>query len=217
METITTQDYIKAIYRLETAGDRVTTSALAAQLGVSSASTTDMLKRLAEKAYVVYTPYKGVTLSAAGRLVALRIVRRHRLWEMFLVRHLGYSWDRVHEEAEMLEHVTSSELEEALDRALGHPATDPHGDGIPTATGQLSQTAYPPLARCAAGEIVRVRRVSDDNAHILQHAASLGVVLNRRLTIRKKMPFDGSMVVKVGKRECFISRQVADSIFVEPA
>jgi len=217
MPTTNTEDYIKSIYKLELRGEKATTSALAAQLDVADASITDMIKKLSEKGLVHYERYQGVTLTAKGKKMALSILRRHRLWEMFLVEHLGYSWDKVHDEAERLEHVTSDDLEHRLDEALGFPATDPHGDPIPTVNGQLLKTAYSSLSDHAAGEVVVVRRVSDGDPEILQHATSLGLGLNSKIVIKEKKNFDGSMVVKIGKKESFISQQVAGSIFVELA
>ncbi|HET6274207.1 MAG TPA: metal-dependent transcriptional regulator [Bacteroidota bacterium] len=210
-----TEDYIKNIYKLQREGEKVTTSALAMTLQLSDPSVTDMIKKLSEKGLVRYAPYRGVELTASGRLMALKIVRRHRLWEMYLMKFLGFSWDKVHDEAERLEHVTSEEMEQKLDEALGFPAADPHGDPIPDATGGLEHTAYAALHEFGVGDVVKVLRVSDDDSQILQHATKLGLGLNKKLTVREKMNFDGSMVVKVGGKDQFISREVAGSIFVE--
>ncbi len=217
MPTISTEDYIKVIYKLEEKGERATTSALAAQLGVADASITDMIKKLSEKGLLRYERYQGVRLTAKGRKMALGILRRHRLWEMFLTQFLGYSWDKVHDEAERLEHVTSDELEHRLDEALGFPSVDPHGHPIPTKDGELAGTDDASLSACNVGDIVRISRVDDDDSELLQHAAELGLSLNSKLTVKDKKAFDGSMVVKVGARHHFISKQVADAIFVEPA
>jgi len=216
MPNVTTEDYIKAIYKLELEGGRVTTSALALQLQLSDASITDMIKKLSEKGLVHYERYQGVGLASKGKRMALKIVRRHRLWEMYLVKFLGFSWDRVHDEAERLEHVTSDEMETRLDRALGSPSVDPHGDPIPGLDGELVHTDYVALAEYAAGDVVRVLRVSDDDSQMLQHATKLGVELNKKLIVKEKRDFDGSMVVKVGPKEQFISQQMARAIFVQP-
>lgn len=217
MPTISTEDYIKAIYKLEARGERATTRALAEQLGVADASITDMLKKLSEKSLVRYERYQGVRLTAKGRKMALGILRRHRLWEMFLTQYLGYSWDRVHDEAERLEHVTSEELEHRLDEALGFPTVDPHGHPIPTRDGVLVGKDDTALSECRVGDVVRVSRVEDDDAEILQHASQIGLALNSKIIVKDKKSFDGSMVVKVGTKHRFISKQVADAIFVEPA
>lgn len=215
MPNISTEDYIKHIYKLEQEGKRVTTSALAASLRLSDPSVTDMIKKLSEKGYLTHEPYKGVDLKKAGRRMALKIVRRHRLWEMFLMKFLGFSWDQVHDEAERLEHVTSDELERKLDEALGFPTVDPHGHPIPSVDGKLEEMDDTPLSLCVEGDVVKILRVSDHDPALLQHATKLGVGLNTRVTVREKRTFDGSMMVKVGAKQHFISRQVADAIFVE--
>jgi DtxR family Mn-dependent transcriptional regulator len=217
MANISTEDYIKAVYKLERASQKVTTSALAAELGLADASITDMVKKLSDRGLLNYTPYQGVGLTAKGRRMALQIIRRHRLWEMFLVKFLGFSWDQVHDEAERLEHVTSDELEQRLDKALGFPNADPHGDPIPGADGRFEQTDYRALTEYDIGDVVRVLRVSDKDSEILQHASKLGLHLNKKLTVRNKMNFDGSIVVRLGSKEHFLSKEVASSIFVEPA
>ncbi len=215
MPNRSTEDYIKNIYKLQKAGMKVTTSALAASLDLSDPSITDMIKKLSEKGYVSYAPYQGVELTRSGRRMALKILRRHRLWEMYLVKFLGFSWDQIHDEAEKLEHVTSEALEQKLDEALGYPGVDPHGDPIPSAEGELEQADYAPLAQFTAGDVVRVLRVSDSDPGILQHASRLGIRLNAKITIRDKKAFDGSMTVRVGAKQQFMSQQMTESIFVE--
>ena len=214
MPQTSTEDYIKAIYTLEGRTKKVTTSALATQLQLADASITDMIKKLSEKGLVHYKRYRGVGLTAQGKRMALKIVRRHRLWEMFLVKFLGFSWDKVHDEAERLEHMTSDELEKQLDNALGFPSHDPHGDPIPNAAGDLEQLAYTALTECKPGDVVRILRVSDDDSQMLQHATTLGVELNKKLVIKEMRDFDGSMVIKVGIKEHFVSHHMARRIFV---
>lgn len=215
MPNQTTEDYIKNIYKLQSEGGKVTTSALAQSMQLSDPSITDMIKKLSERGFVRYAPYKGVELTASGRRMAMKTLRRHRLWEMYLVKFLGFSWDQIHEEAERLEHVTSDLLEDKLDEALGFPTVDPHGDPIPSADGELDHPEYPSLTSCDAGDVVKVLRVSDDEPQILQHATRLGVGLNTKITVREKRDFDGSMTIKVGTKQRFISREVAGAIFVE--
>ncbi len=216
MATENVENYLKYIYLLNLEG-RVTTSLLSEALRISPPSVSEMLKKLADDGSVVYTPYKGVELTDRGHRRALQIIRRHRLWEMFLVRFLSYSWDEVHDEAERLEHVTSEEMERRLDRALGYPSEDPHGDPIPSAEGELPPRRSVALSSSHAGERVRILRVSDRDPALLQHAARLGLSLRTSVLIKEKRSFDGSMVLEVGAREEFISRQLASSIFVEPA
>jgi len=215
MPNRSTEDYVKNIYKLQREGEKVTTSALAASMQLSDPSITDMIKKLSERGFVQYTPYKGVELTRGGLSMAMKTLRRHRLWEMFLVKHLGYSWDQIHEEAEQLEHVTSDLLEQKLDELLGYPSVDPHGDPIPSVDGRVDRPAHTALAECEAGDTVYVTRVSDGEPRILQHATRLGVGLRTRLTVREKMVFDGSMTLDLDTRELFISREVAAAIFVE--
>jgi len=214
MANRTTEDYIKAIYAIGKDGGRATTSSLAEHLKLADASVTDMLKKLSERGLATYERYQGARLTPAGRQMALKIVRRHRLWEMFLVRHLGYSWDKVHSEAERLEHVTSDELEDRLDRALDFPASDPHGDPIPSASGMISSFDGVPLAEVPVGRTVLVRRVSDRDGEILLHASSLGIALETPVVVKERRSFDGSMVIEVAERDHFVSRLVAEAIFV---
>ncbi len=209
-----TEDYIKGIYRLQTGGKGVTTSALARHLKIEDGSVTGMLKKLSGKRLVIYTPYKGVVLTPAGRKLAVQMLRRHRLWEMFLVRFLGYRWDEIHDEAERLEHVTSASMEHRLDKALGFPKFDPHGDPIPGAHGEIDAEEDHSLAECLPGETVIIVRV-DDNQELLQHLSSLGLTLQRRVTVKKKLKVDGSMLLKTGMKEHFVSRKVAESIHVQ--
>jgi len=215
MPTQSVEDYIKGILKLESAGGNVTTSALARHLGVGDGSVTDMVKKLSEKKLIQYEPYQGVKLTEAGRKIAMKTVRRHRLWEMFLVRFLGYSWDEIHDEAERLEHATSEELERRLDKALGYPKSDPHGDPIPNERGGLSALRARSLPDVAEGKSVVIVRVSDENPEILQYLTRLGLNLQSHLKVVEKIEFDGSIIVRVGTREIALSARLAESIFVE--
>ena len=159
-------------------------------------------------------PIAGVELTEAGKKLAVKMMRRHRLWEMFLVQFLGYSWDEVHDEAENLEHVTSDELERRLDKLLAYPKVDPHGDPIPSANGEMDTRIYSMLAEFDTGDHAVIIRVSD-NPTILQHATKLGLTLGANILIREKVPFDGSMKVRIGKKDQFISKQLAEAIFVK--
>jgi DtxR family Mn-dependent transcriptional regulator len=208
-----TEDYIKAIYTLGKGSETVSTSSLANHLGIGDGSVTDMVKRLSSKKLIEYTPYKGVNLTPAGRALAVRMVRRHRLWEMFLVQYLGYAWDEIHEEAERLEHATSDELDKRLDRLLGHPKFDPHGDPIPDSRGSVTPDEHEALTACRSGDDVTIVRVTDDG-EILRHVTAIGIRLNKRVKVKKKLNIDGSMQIKVGSKEHFISREIAAAIFV---
>ena len=215
MSSKSIEDYIKGIYRLHNGKQSVATSVLARHLKIGDGSVTDMIKRLSEKKLIHYEPYQGVTLTEAGKRLALKMVRRHRLWEMFLVQYLGYAWDEIHDEAERLEHVTSDDMERRLDKTLGFPKVDPHGDPIPNVNGELHDVAGDALAEFDEHDTVKILRVSDDNADVLQHATKLGLGLNKKITVKKKLKFDGTMIVKIGSKDQFISERVANSIFVE--
>ena len=210
------ENYLKRIYTLQLGEGRVSTSSLSEKLQISPASVTEMVKKLAEDGSVVYTPYKGVELTERGRKKAVRIIRRHRLWELFLVRVLKYRWDEIHEEAERLEHSTSDKLEKRLDELLGHPKIDPHGDAIPTTDGVVHGEDALSLTDVTAGSRVIVRRVSDEDPEILKYAAHLGITLNKRLAVKERILFDGSLRVDIGGKEHFISSKLAQNIFVEP-
>jgi DtxR family Mn-dependent transcriptional regulator len=200
---------------LEQRGQRVSTSALASRLQLADASITEMLKKLSGRGLVRYQRYRGVELTAPGRRLALKIMRRHRLGEMFLVKFLGFSWDQIHEEAERLEHVTSDLLEQRLDRVLGHPNVDPHGDPIPTEDGVLKDHKIAKLAETRPGSVVLVTRVRDGDPEILRYLALLGIGLGRKIRIREAIGFDGSLRVQIGSKEQFISARLAESIYVE--
>ncbi|MBM4168732.1 MAG: metal-dependent transcriptional regulator [Ignavibacteria bacterium] len=209
------ENYLKAIYKLAEHERRVTTSLLSEQLRVSSPSVTEMIKKLSDAGVVGYTPYKGVQLTARGRKKALRIVRRHRLWELFLVEVLKYRWDEIDEEAERLEHITSDRLEERLDAFLGYPKVDPHGDVIPTAAGSIDQPEYSLLADCRPGTKAVVARVSDTDSEVLQHLSRLGIKLKKQIVVRDRLAFDGSMTIAVDGKEQYLSRKLASQIYIE--
>ncbi len=215
MRNQSTEDYLKAIYRLERENETVLTTTLAKHLGIGAGSVTDMIKRLSRKKLLHYEPYRGVRLSATGRKLALKMVRRHRLWEMYLVTFLQYSWDTVHSEAERLEHVTSEELEQRIDRALGFPTFDPHGDPIPTAEGKVGRCSQRSLADCDVQEKGIIVRVSDDSHEVLQYLTKLGLTLNTEFTVTQKISSDGSVIIQVGKRDIPLSPALATRIFIE--
>lgn len=170
------EDYIKAIYTLAQAGKRVTTNDLAERLGVSAASVTNMMKRLARLRLVRHEPYRGVELTDAGEKVALEVIRHHRLLELYLSRHLGVSLDRVHDEADRLEHVISEDLEERIAAALGEPALDPHGDPIPTREGAVPSRAVQLLSDARPGQRGVIARVSDDDGDAIRDLEAAGLL-----------------------------------------
>jgi len=209
------ENYLKNIYKLQSHGGKVTTSSLSGRLKITPASVSEMVRRLAEEGYLTHTPYKGVQLTPEGRKKALRIIRRHRLWELFLVRILKYDWDEIDEEAERLEHITSDRLEQRIDELLGFPDRDPHGDVIPTAEGKVEEKGRAPLSDIGEGKTVVVSRVSDSSPEILQYASKLGIALGKKIRVKDKVEFDGSLRVEVGGKERFISSKLAQNVFVE--
>ncbi len=209
------EDYLKHIYKIQERDKKVTTTSLAAQLDIAPASVTDMVKKLSEQGLLHHTPYQGIELTEKGKKLALKIVRRHRLWEVLLVQLLHYSWDKIDEEAEKLEHITSDELEQKIDEVLGFPKLDPHGDPIPSVDGELKEREYAPLADFEEGETGIVIRVSDSNPQILQYAAKMGLALKKKVYVKEKIAYDGSLLVRIGSKERFISQKLACHIFVE--
>ena len=215
MPTRNIEDYLKHIYKLQTADKKVTTSSLADRLSIAPASVTDMVKKLSEQGLLRHTPYHGVELTEKGKKHALRIVRRHRLWEVLLVELLGFPWDEIDKEAERLEHSTSDELERKIDQVLGYPKTDPHGDPIPTEDGELREGSSTSLADIEPGQSCSITRVSDTSPQVLKYVAKLGLSLRKRIVVKERVEFDGSLLVGVGSRECYVSQKLARNIFVE--
>jgi len=193
------QDYAKAIYALEEReGAAVSTNALAERMGVTAASASAMVKRLDALGLVTHVPYRGVQLTDAGTKVALEILRHHRLLELYLSETLGVPWDRVHDEAEVLEHVLSEELEELIAAKLGDPTHDPHGDPIPTRDGRMPAVRTRALCDLAAGDHGRFVRISDSDPEMLRYLADRGIAPGAELEIVEKQPFDGPLFVRFG-------------------
>ena len=196
------QDYAKAIYSLQQrSGEAVSTSALAQRLDVSAASASAMLKRLATMGLVTHAPYHGTQLTEAGERVALEVIRHHRLLEAYLAEALGMSWDRVHAEAEVLEHAISPELSELIAEKLGHPTHDPHGDPIPSADGIIEEAATTPLANVEEGQRGVFARVSDSNPQMLRYLSQRGIAPGDRLEVIERQPFDGPLTVRFASGE----------------
>ena len=213
--TRSVEDYLKVIWSLSPEGRPASTNDIAHRLELSAASVSGMIKRLSEQGLLEHVPYKGVQLTAEGRRGALRMVRRHRIIEAYLVGFLGYSWDRVHEEAERLEHAVSDELVERMSRALGHPAADPHGDPIPTADLAIEEVAWTPLTDVPVGELVELRRVGSEEPDRLRYLGSMGLRPGATLMVLARQPFQGPITLDVDGHECLIGHELAQSIFVE--
>lgn len=211
------EDYLKIIYRLSEDGQRVTTQAIAERMGVAAPSVTGMLKRLADIKLVSHEKYRSAELTPAGRKAALEIVRHHRLLELYLAEALGYSWDRVHDEAEKLEHTISDELEARIDAVLGYPRTDPHGHPIPTASGEIVPTSPDLLTAMRTGERAVVNRVSDTDPDKLRYLGNIGLYPDAEIQLLERLPFDGPLRVRVGAEEHYVGRELADSVHVTRA
>ena len=214
------EDYLKAIYDLERGEQPATTNEIALRLAVSPASVSGMVRRLADQGLITHEPYRGVRLTEDGRRAALRTLRRHRILECYLTEVLGYPWDRVHDEAEQLEHAASEELIERMATALGDPSHDPHGAPIPSREGEVDETALRALADTPVGERVRVRQVMDKDAERLRYLAELGIRPGAMLRILERAPFDGPITLGVGPSGGGVTRvigpQLAEQVFVEP-
>ena len=214
--SVAIEDYAKAIFALERelAGP-VSTTALAARLGVTPASASGMLRRLHEQGLVAHRRYHGVELTDEGRRVALRVLRHHRLLETYLAQSLGLPWDRVHDEAEVLEHVLSDQLEALIDTQLGHPTHDPHGDPIPSAELVLEERPCRCLASLEAGATGVLARVSDAEPEMLRYLAERGIVPGARVEVLERQPFDGPLFVRFGAAVHVLGGELARAISVE--
>ena len=210
--TVAVQDYLKAIYALETEGARVTTSALARRVGVSAPSATAMTKRLAELGLVERVPHRGVALTDTGRRAALEVLRHHRLLERYLVDRLGLPLDEVHAEAELLEHALSEELEARIDAELGFPTHDPHGDPIPDRDLRVVHADVRTLLDLEPGARASISRVPDDDSALLRYLGELGIVPGSNLELIGHAPFGGPVTVRTERGEHAISRELADRI-----
>lgn len=216
MLTRSEEDHIKAVHALLQDGATAGTKDLAAKLGIKASSVTVMLKKLADKGLLKHEPYYGVKLTAKGKAEALKLVRKHRLWETFLVERLGFGWDEVHEVAEQLEHVRSTKLTDQLAAYLGDPAFDPHGDPIPDRRGKMPVRDARPLAACAVGDAVRLLAVKDGSDALLHLLDRKGVAIGMRLDVAAHQHFDGSMELRADNdRHITLSAQVSALLLVE--
>jgi DtxR family Mn-dependent transcriptional regulator len=210
------EDYAKAIYALERRGSEpVTTNALADRLGVTAGSASGMVKRLGELGLAEHRPYHGVSLTEQGRRIALEVMRHHRLLELYLVESLGVPWDRVHEEAEVLEHVLSEELEELIAAKLGDPTHDPHGDPIPTRELQIEEQTTRSLQSLVAGDRGIFTRISDSDPAMLRFLADRGIAPGDALEVIDKQPFDGPLFVRFGDDVHVLGGELARAMRVE--
>jgi DtxR family transcriptional regulator, Mn-dependent transcriptional regulator len=211
------EDYLKAIYELETSGEAAETNAIARLLNIAPASVSGMVRRLADQGLITHERYHGARLTTAGRRAALKTLRRHRVIEAYLTSALGYSWDRVHDEAERLEHAASDELIDRMAAAIGEPETDPHGAPIPTREGRLQERTLVTLASLAPGVVARIERVSDKNGDRLRYLAELGIVPGESVAVVAREPFEGPIALRIGDVNRTIGSELASQILVSPA
>ena len=213
--TTSEENYIKSIFHLQQETGLVNTNSLAAEMQTRPASVTDMLKKLKSKKLLQYEKYKGFKLNEAGKKAALDVVRKHRLWEFFLVEKLNFDWDKVHSIAEEMEHISSEELVQRLDNFLGNPSFDPHGDPIPDKNGKIQVIKQQSLSEISFKKNVTVSSVSNQTAQMLDMLKHYNIAIGTELMVLKKFEFDGSLEIKVSKQNaCIISEQVAKNIFV---
>lgn len=213
--SVSEENYIKSIYHLQQDAGLVNTNALASEMQTKAASVTDMLKKLSAKKILQYEKYKGFKLTENGRKIALTVVRKHRLWEYFLVEKLGFEWDKVHEIAEELEHISSSELIERLQSFLGNPLFDPHGDPIPDSNGKIPKLNQLNIAALPLNKSAFVSSVSNQSPQMLEMLKHYSIAIGTSIKLLKRFEFDGSLEIKVSKQPaCIISEQIAKNIFV---
>jgi len=215
MKTEADENYLKEIYTLELDHNHVTTSMLADRFGYSAATVTGMLKKLAALKWVIYEPYQGVTLTDTGRTIALEVIRHHRLIETYLAQALGIPWDRVHEEAEKMEHVLSEYLEARIDELLGHPSFDPHGSPIPARDGSLPAIDRLRLTDLPSGSEAEIVEVHDRDPKLLTHLDHLNLRPNTRIRVIEIEPLDGLITLRVGGETHVLGPKTASQIIVK--
>ena len=216
MQTLSEENYLKVVYHLDKQGlKKITPTAISDALNNNPASVVDMIKKLSDKKLLQYEKTKGVKLTEKGKNVAISIVRKHRLWEAFLVEKLGYGWDEVHDIAEQLEHVQHTDLADRLDKFLGFPQYDPHGDPIPKANGETALTYKTLLAEIAEGKSCRVVAVKDTSPSFLQYLKKLDIGIGTKITLVEKIPFDNSIIIMAGKNlKTTVSKIFAENLLV---
>jgi DtxR family Mn-dependent transcriptional regulator len=216
MLSYTEENYLKAIYRLSDGGSKaVSTNEIAEVMCTKAASVTDMVKKLSGKDLISYEPYYGANITKTGKSQALMIIRKHRLWETFLVNKLNFNWDEVHDVAEQLEHIQSSLLIEKLDEFLGYPTSDPHGHAIPDKNGKIQNVQQVPLTQSTSGRKLIVRSVTDGSSAYLQYLSKIGIYIGAKVMIHEKIEFDGSLEILIdNKKKAFISREAAQNLLV---
>ena len=214
--TAPVEDYLKAIYAIGRGTGAAATNEIAQRLAIAPASVSGMVRRLADQGLLAYERYRGVRLTDAGKRAALRTLRRHRVIEAYLAEALNYPWDRVHVEAERLEHAASDELIDRMAATIGEPEFDPHGAPIPTREGAVDETVYKSLGDLEIGASGSVVRVADEDPEMLRYLAELSIVPGKRVTVKARAPYDGPITLLVGRHELSIGPALAAQVLVSP-
>jgi DtxR family Mn-dependent transcriptional regulator len=214
MNTLAEENYLKAIYHLSLNAENVSTNQIAASLNTKAASVTDMLKKLADKALINYTRYQGVSLTVEGEKIAVNIIRKHRLWEYFLVEKLDFKWDQVHEMAEEMEHISSKELVDRLDKFMGYPKYDPHGDPIPDSNGHFKAHELVPVSGISVNAYGVISGVRDHSAVFLQYLEKQQLTIGKKITVADIIDYDRSMILQIENEKVHISREVANNLLI---
>lgn len=209
------EDYIKNIYSIKQAVGKVTTTSLAENLSVSPAAVSEMVSKLSKTGYIKNTPYKGFELTKKGDKIALNLIRKHRLWEVFLVKYLSFPWDKVHDEAEKLEHVSTDELIAKLEEYMEFPKYDPHGYPIPDENGVIEEDDCIPLTEAGIGNKAVVRRVSDESSEVLNYLTKIGLKLSDEIKVIDRIDFDNSVQISKKSDKIFLSEKLAGKIYVK--
>lgn len=216
MFSFTEENYLKAIYHLEHDSNKgVSTNAIAEKMNTKPSSVTDMVQKLAEKKAVSYERYKGTVLTRSGKKTAAMIIRKHRLWEVFLVDKLDFQWDEVHEMAEQLEHIQSDKLISRLDRFLDHPDFDPHGDPIPDENGKIKPLDKKLLSKLRKDEIGICVGVKESSKDFLRYLDKINISLGSKITVLSKEYFDNSMIITVGEKQVSVSNKLTNNLFIK--
>ncbi|MCH8943088.1 MAG: metal-dependent transcriptional regulator [Bacteroidetes bacterium] len=216
MKNISTENYLSEIYKLEQSKIKVKTNIIAKKLDISNAAVTDMLKKLSSNGLILYERYKNIQLTKKGKDYAAVIVRRHRIWEIFLNQIVGLPWDKVHDEAHRLEHSSSDELIDRIEEMLNYPEFDPHGDPIPAKDGSIPKLKESTnLSKVKIGEWGKVIRVNDYDNEFLNYLSRIGLKLGKKITVKDKLNFDNSLLIKIGDKQINISGKLASNIFID--
>ncbi|MFM2191799.1 MAG: hypothetical protein RLZZ118_756 [Bacteroidota bacterium] len=212
----TEENYLKSIYHLcdATIGNYTSTNHIATYMKIKPATVTNMLQKLKEKKLITYKPYSKVILNKSGKLVALQVIRKHRLWEVFLVKKLAFTWDQVHDVAEQLEHIQSAELIEKLDAFLQYPNIDPHGDPIPNANGELIQIPTKKLSEIKIGQSCKVVAVADSSIELLRYLSEINIELGTKIILKNKIEIADTIIIKTQNKIIHISLKIANQISV---